>query len=74
MKTKRYDYGAFLWKVDSLGSRTSFCEKVGVTPVTFRNYINGNTSMPSTFIEKSCEILSIPKEEIGLYFFRCEVD
>ena len=70
----KYDYGSLLWKIDQFGTRTSFCEAVGITTVTFRNYISGATPMPSSFIEKACRVLSIPREEIGAYFFKPDVD
>lgn len=73
MKIK-YDYGSLLWKIDQYGTRKSFCEAVGITPVTFRNYINGNNPMTASFIEKTCSVLSIPREEIGAYFFKPDVD
>lgn len=70
----KYDYGSLLWKIDQYGTKTSFCEAVGITMVTFRNYISGTTPMPSSFIEKACRVLSIPREEIGTYFFKPDVD
>ncbi len=70
----KFNYGSLLWKIDQHGTRVQFCKEVGITPVTFRNYINGISSMPSSFILKTCEVLSIPREEIGAYFFTPEVD
>lgn len=70
----KFDYGSLLWKIDQYGTRTNFCKAVGITPVTLRKYITGATPMPSTFITKTCEVLSIPKEEIGAYFFKPDVD
>lgn len=70
----KYDFGSLLWKIDQYGTRTSFCEAVGITTVTFRNYISGTTPMPASFIEKACKVLSIPREEIGAYFFKPDVD
>ena len=49
----KYDFGSLLWKIDQYGTKTSFCEAVGITTVTFRNYISGTTPMPASFIEKA---------------------
>lgn len=70
----KFNYGSLLWRIDQHGTKSQFCKEVGITPVTFRNYICGTTPMPSSFIQKACTVLSIPREEIGAYFFTPEVD
>lgn len=64
------NYGQLLWKIEkNFSTKKAFCEAAAVDLKTLRNYITGETPMPATFINKACELLSIPKEEIGFYFF-----
>lgn len=64
------NYGLLLWRIDKkYGTQKAFCEAAEISVNTFSNYVNGLTPMPSTFICKACELLSIPREEIGAYFF-----
>ena len=65
------DYSSLLWKIGKkYGTQKAFCTAAGVSENTLSNYIKGKTPMPSTFIAKACELLAIPTEEIGFYFFR----
>lgn len=65
------DYGQLLWRINQkFGTQKAFCEAADISTNTLKNYINGATAMPSTFIAKACELLEIPVEEIGFYFFR----
>ena len=69
------NYGAFIWKMKhKFNTQAAFCKAAGISANTLTNYINGKTPIPSTFINKACELLDIPLEEIGFYFFRKEVD
>ena len=69
------NYGSLLWEIDrKFETRKEFCEKVGISAPTLYRYINGASSMPSDFILKTCEVLSIPRDEIGAYFFAPIVD
>lgn len=69
------NYGLFLWRIDEkFKTKKAFCEAVGITTATLMNYTSGKNAMPSTFIAKACELLEIPTEEIGLYFFTCNED
>lgn len=69
-KTMPNNYAQLLWKIDkAYGTKKAFYEAAGISSKTFDGYIKGETPMPATFISKACELLSIPREEIGLYFF-----
>lgn len=69
------NFSSLLWRIDKkFGTRKAFCEAVGISANTLTNYVNGHTEMPSGFIEKACDVLSIPKEEIGFYFFTLDED
>lgn len=71
----QFNYGSLLWKIDhKFETRTAFCKEIGITTPTFYRYMNGGSSMPSDVILKTCEALSIPKDEIGFYFFMPNVD
>lgn len=64
------NYGLLLWKIEkTYKTKKAFCEAVKVSTKTFKSYIDGETAMPSAFIAKACQLLDIPNEEIGLYFF-----
>lgn len=65
------DYSSLMWKINKkFGTQKAFCVVAGISENTLSNYIHGKTPMPSTFISKTCELLAIPLEEIGFYFFR----
>lgn len=69
------NYGSLLWEIDrKFETRKDFCQKIGISEPTLYRYLNGTSSMPSTVILKTCTVLSIPREEIGLYFFAPIVD
>lgn len=69
------NYGSLLWEIDKrFDNRKTFCDKVGITYPTLYRYIKGISPMPSDFILKTCVLLSIPREEIGFYFFAPNVD
>lgn len=64
------NYGQLLWKIEkTYGTKKAFSQAAEVDTKTLRKYITGETPMPATFISRACELLSIPKEEIGFYFF-----
>lgn len=69
------NYSSLLWRIDKkFSTRKAFCDAIGISANTLSNYVNGHTGMTVSFIEKACEVLSIPKEEIGFYFFTCDED
>lgn len=75
MSQSQFNYGSLLWEIDRrFENRTEFCKKVGISGPTLWRYLKGTSPMPSDFIAKACEVLSIPKEEIGFYFFNPCVD
>lgn len=67
------NYAQLLWKIAQIyGTKKAFYQAAGVSSKTFDGYIKGKTPMPATFISKACDLLSIPQEEIGLYFFTAD--
>lgn len=56
---------------EKLKTEAIFAEKIGITPATLSYKFNGISEFSSTEIDKAChpDILDIPLEEIGIYFF-----
>jgi len=55
--------------VEKFGSNKAFAEAVGCCDVTVSNYLSGARIINRVTIQKWCEALDIPKEEIADYFF-----
>lgn len=55
--------------VEVLGTREVFCEKMGFTHATLYNTFSGKRYFTQLEIDKACEILNIPHDEIPTYFF-----
>lgn len=69
------NYGSLLWEIDKkYDTRKAFCDEIGISTATLSRYMNGSSQMPTDVILKACEVLSIPKDEIGFYFFTLNVD
>ena len=59
-----------LTRIDEVcGSRPAFCKAVGISEGELQDYLTGREPMSYEFLDKASEILSIPAEEIGCYFF-----
>lgn len=59
--------------VEVLGTRTEFSKKMGISERTIYLKLNNKTYWKNNEIKKAIEILNIPIEEIGLYFFKLKV-
>ena len=58
--------------VSQYGTYKAFCEALGMNPANFsKKLVHGVFNAAE--IVKISELLSIPQEEIGSYFFDCEV-
>lgn len=69
------NYGSLLGEIDKrFANRKLFCEEIGISTTTLYRYTSGSSTMPTDVILKTCEVLSIPKDEIGFYFFTPYVD
>lgn len=69
------NYAQLLWKIEkTFRTKKAFCTAIEIDPKTLKSYIDGENPMPATFISRACELLSIPKEEIGFYFFTPDGD
>lgn len=50
------------------GTRTRYAHALGISINSLSNKLNGKTPWKEREITTSCELLNIPKEEIGIYF------
>lgn len=55
--------------VEKYGSQTAFVKKFGVSNNTFSKKMNNKVRFTSDDIMKITEMLDIPSDEIGVYFF-----
>lgn len=71
----QFNYGSLMWEIDrQFDNRKAFCDKVGISTTTLYRYQTGESTMTADFIARACEVLSIPVDEIGTYFFMPNVD
>lgn len=64
----------FFWQIrkkikQEYGTIQAFAEAFGKTPTTVSKKLNGNLEWKVNEIEKACELLHIPAEQVGEYFF-----
>lgn len=55
---------------EKFGSQTKFAEALGVTRGTINNQLNSPNGLSQSTITKWSELLEIPANEIGEYFFK----
>lgn len=69
-----FNYSALKGRiVQEYGNRYAFAYALGLSERSLSLKINNKVGWRDTEIAKACELLSIPKEEIQLYFFDYEV-
>lgn len=51
------------------GSQDAFAAAMGMNPSTLSAKLTGKTDWTSSEVELACKLLSIPLEEMHLYFF-----
>ena len=65
-----FDYKRLRVKVfEELGSNTELAKRMGITKETLSKKMQGHVYFSTIDIIKACDILGIPCEEIGSYFF-----
>ncbi|MBQ6546501.1 MAG: DUF739 family protein [Bacilli bacterium] len=65
-----YDYSKLLGRIkEKSDSNAVFSTKLGISERTLSCKLNNKVDFKQNEITKSCEILEIPDEEIGIYFF-----
>ena len=69
------DYSKLIGRAAELGfSQKELAGKIGVSESHFCQKLNGHYSFKQKEIRDICEILLIPSDEIGLYFFTPRVE
>lgn len=69
-----FDYSKLRGRmVEKYGSQTAFVRDFGVSENTFSQKMNHKVRFTSDDIMKITEMLDIPSEEIGVYFFTPKV-
>lgn len=69
-----FDYSKLKGKiVEKYDTQINFAKEYGVSENTLSQKLNNKMRFTSDDIIKICEMLSIPKEEVGQYFFTQKV-
>ena len=67
-------YGKLKGRITEIfGLREAFAKALGIDPSSLSAKLNNKTSWKREEIEKACELLSIPIEDVHLYFFTQKV-
>lgn len=73
MNILAYNYRKLRGRIKEIcGTQDKFAERIGVGRVTLSQRLNNQSEFSQDEIYKSCEVLSIKKEEIPAYFFCTE--
>lgn len=65
-----YEYGKLRGKIKEVfGTQDAFAEKLEIGRVSLSQRLNNQLKFTQDEIFKACDILSIPREEIPIYFF-----
>lgn len=65
-----YNYSKLLGRiVEVFGTQAKFAEAMVMSEHSMSMKLNNKTRFSQVEIDKACSLLSIPHEQIGLYFF-----
>ncbi len=65
-----FDYSKLLGKIKECGfNQTTLAKKIGINPATMSEKINNKYRFTADEMGNICNALSIPRDEIGVYFF-----
>lgn len=61
---------------EKIGTEFQFAKKIGISAVSLSSRFAGKTFFTVNEIQKACkkDVLDIPKEEIGEYFFKVKLE
>jgi len=59
--------------IEKFGRYSNFADAIAVTPQTVWNKLTGKTEISQQEVRAWADILGIPNEEIGVYFFTLNV-
>lgn len=69
-----WDYRKLLGRIaEKCGTQRDFAEKLGISEMMLSKKLNNQSQWKQLEMEKACEVLEIPKEEVSLYFFTVRV-
>lgn len=69
-----FDYSKLRGKIKEIyGTQEKFAIAVGIGRVSLSQRLNNSAEFKQAEIQKSCELLEIPKEDIAKYFFTTKV-
>lgn len=69
-----FDYSKLRGKIKEIyGTQEKFATAIGIGRVSLNQRLNNSAEFKQAEIQKSCELLEIPKEEIAKYFFATNV-
>ena len=72
--TMCFNYSALIGRIiEKYGNRYAFAYAIGLSERSLSLKLNNKVSWKDKEIAKACELLSIPKEEIQVYFFNYQV-
>ena len=70
----QFDYSKLLGRIKECGyTQEELAEKIGITKATMSLKLNNKAFFTQPEIEKIRKILSIARDEVGLYFFTLKV-
>ena len=66
----KYDYSKLCGKIrEKFGTQTAFAKAMGKSESTISQKLNNQRDWTRVEIERACELLDIPLEDVGSYFF-----
>lgn len=66
----KFNYSKLLGRMREYGfTQERLAKSLGINDGTLSAKLNSKTSFTAVEIDKICELLEIPNEEIGVYFF-----
>ena len=69
-----FDYRKLLGRItEKVGTQAKFAQMIALSERTVSLKLNGKIAFKQDEIIRAAEVLQIPKEEIGTYFFTDEV-
>lgn len=65
-----YDYSKLRGKIrEVFGTQEEFARAMGMSPVTLSKRLNNQVDWSREEMDRACELLGVPLEEVPLYFF-----
>ena len=66
----QYNYQKLNGRIaEIIGTKTDFADRIGMNRATLTQKLMNRTSFTQDEIDRACDVLMIPPEEIPIYFF-----